>query len=74
MPTPSDAVAEGLLHKTDGGLDAAEQKQRLLYAMPRAVQWMNDKLEGCMLTVSLKMLHRRWSKLKNSSTLLFRVA
>ncbi len=46
MPTPSDAVAEGLLHKIDGGLDAAEQEQRLLYAMPRAVQWMNDKLEG----------------------------
>ena len=46
MPTPSDAVAEGLLHKVDGGLDAAEQEQRLLYAMPRAVRWMNDKLEG----------------------------
>ena len=30
MPTPSDAVAEGLLHKIDGGLGAAEQEQRLL--------------------------------------------
>lgn len=46
MPTPGDAVAEGLLHKVDGGLDAAEQEQRLPYAMPRAVRWMNDKLEG----------------------------
>lgn len=46
MPTPDDAVAAGQLHKIDGGLDAAEQEQRLLYAMPRAVRWMNDKLEG----------------------------
>ena len=46
MPTPDDAVAAGQLYKIDGGLDAAEQVQRLLYAMPRAVRWMNDKLEG----------------------------
>lgn len=45
MPTPVDAAAEGLLQKIDGRLDASEQEQRLLYATPRAVQWMNDKLE-----------------------------
>lgn len=44
MPTPVDAAAKGLLYKIDGGWDASEQEQRLLYATPRAVQWMNDKL------------------------------
>ena len=37
--------AEGPLHKVDWGLDAAELEQRLLYATPQALRWMNDKLE-----------------------------
>lgn len=40
-----NANAEGPLNKVDWGLDAAELEQRLLYATPRALRWMNDKLE-----------------------------
>lgn len=45
MPTPGDAAAMGRLHKIDGGLSASEQEERLLYAMPRAAQWLDDNLE-----------------------------
>lgn len=40
MPTPKVCSARS------AGLDAAEQEWQLLHAMPRAVRWMNDKLEG----------------------------
>lgn len=45
MPTPSDAADSGQLVKIDGGLDAHEQEQRLLYAMPRAVAWLENELD-----------------------------
>ena len=45
MPTPDEAVAEGHLHKITGVLSPAEQEMRLIYATPRAVQWMEENLE-----------------------------
>lgn len=45
MPTPSDAVGSGKLEKINGGLDAHEQEQRLLYAMLRAVDWIETNLD-----------------------------
>lgn len=46
MPTPSDAVAEGRLFKVDGGLEANEQEERLIYVMPRAATWLEENLEN----------------------------
>lgn len=45
MPTPSDAVRSRQLDKIEGGLDAHEQEQRLLYATLRAVDWMESNLD-----------------------------
>ncbi len=44
MPTPSDAVARGLLHKIEGVLDPGEQEFRLIYALSRAIEWMERSL------------------------------
>lgn len=46
MATIEDLVTSLRLHKIDGILDAGEVEQRLIYIHPRAMIWLDTKLEG----------------------------
>ena len=44
MATPAQLAMRDLLHKVEDVLDPQEQEERLLYAMPRAKEWMDAQL------------------------------
>lgn len=46
MATPAELVQAGRLHKVEDVLDPHEQEQRLLYVLPRAKAWMDEKLDA----------------------------
>lgn len=44
MATPAQLAARNLLHKVEDVLGPHEQEERLLYAVPRAKEWMDARL------------------------------
>lgn len=44
MPTPQTLVEQGLLIKIEVELEDDEQPQRLIYALPRVVDWLQEAL------------------------------